>query len=567
MKNFKLIAATALAALFALNCAAAKDHPKWLDDAFIYHIYPSSYMDSDGNGIGDLNGIRSKLDYIKSTGFNCIWLSPCFASDWKDGGYDITDFYKIDPRFGTNEDLEKLVAEAHAKGIKVLLDLVAGHTSIKHPWFRKSCKAERNEYSDYFIWTDGKEMKKPHKKFVNNDFPRNGYYMKNFYDIQPALNYGYYKPDPNRPWEQGYDDAGPTAVRNELKNIIAFWCDKGVDGFRVDMAGSLVKGDNEAKDGICRLWNDIFSWYNAKYPENIMMAEWGIPEEALRAGFDIDLLIHGEKKICGKIYRPLVCETNDKMVYNTCYFNKAGKGDLHQPMKLYGQVVETFKRMGGYASMPTCSHDIWRLNRMNRNTPEEHKVVMTMFLTLPTPPVVYYGEEIGMRNLEYAPVKEGSLSSRNRSTCRTPMQWDTTKNAGFSTVENIAKLYLPIDNAPEYPNVATQSEDSESVLNYVKGLIALRKATPALGTAGDWEYVGDLDNPYPMIYKRSLGDEKYVVVFNPSDRKVSGDIARLGKKVSWVYGNDAKLAKCKTSADKHTFTMQPVSVAIFKITE
>ena len=242
-------------------------------------------------------------------------------------------------------------------------------------------------------------------------------------------------------------------------------------------------------------------------------------------------------------------------------------GDLHQPMKLYGQVVETFKRLGGYASMPTCSHDIWRLNRMNRCTPEEHKVVITMSLTLPSPPVVYYGEEIGMRNLEYAPVKEGSLSSRNRSTCRTPMQWDTTKNAGFSTVDDAEKLYLPVDNAPEFPNVAAQDNDPKSVLNYVRGLIALRKATPALGTAGDWEYVGDLDNPYPMIYKRSLGDEKYVVVFNPSDRKVSGDIARLGKKVSWVYGNDAKLTKCKTSADKHTFTMQPVSVAIFKITE
>ena len=555
------------AAVLTIGAASAKDHPKWLADAFIYQIYPSSYMDSDGDGMGDLNGIRSRLDHIKSVGFNCIWISPCFESNWEDGGYDITDFYKIDPRFGTNEDLEKLVAEAHAKGIKVLLDLVAGHTSIKHPWFRQSCKAERNEYSDYFIWTDGKEMKKPNKKFIDNDYPRNGYYLKNFYDIQPALNYGYCNPNPAHPWEQGYDDPGPTAVRNELKNIIAFWCDKGVDGFRVDMAGSLVKNDNATQDGTCRLWNEIFSWYREKYPENIMMSEWGMPEKALRAGFDIDLFAYSEGKVTGRIYRRLFAETTNKFAPADCYFNKKGRGDLHQPIKDYTEIVATAKRLSGYASMPTCSHDIWRLNRMNRCTPEEHKVVITMSLTLPSPPVVYYGEEIGMRNLEYAPVKEGSLSSRNRSTCRTPMQWDTTKNAGFSTVDDAEKLYLPVDNAPEFPNVTAQDGDPKSVLNYVRGLIALRKATPALGTAGDWEYVGDLDNPYPMIYKRSLGNEKYVVVFNPSDRKVSGDIAKLGKKVSWVYGNNAKLAKCRTSADRHTFTMQPVSVAIFKITE
>ncbi len=554
------------ATVFTIGTSSAKRTPQWLDDAVIYHIYPSSFMDSNGDGVGDLNGIRSRLDYIKSVGFNCIWLSPCFASDWKDGGYDITDFYSVDKRFGTNDDLFALVEEAHEKGIKVLLDLVAGHTSIKHPWFQASAKAERNEYSDYFIWTNGKPAKKPGRKFVDNkSLERDGYYIKNFFSIQPALNYGYYKPNPAHEWEQGYDEAGPTAVRKELMKIIDFWCSRGVDGFRVDMANSLVRGDNEAKDGICRLWNEIFAWYRAKYPENIMLAEWGIPEQALRAGFDIDLLIHNDKKICGKIYRPLVCETTDRLAHTDCYFNKAGKGDLHEPMTLYAQVVGDFKRLGGYASMPTCSHDIWRLRRMNRSTEEEQKVVLTMFLTLPTPPIVYYGEEIGMRNLEYAPPKEGSFSSRNRSTCRTPMQWDTTANAGFSTIKNAEKLYLPVDNAPDAPNVATEEKDAHSILNYVKGLIALRKATPALGTAGEWEYVGDLDNPYPMIYKRSLDGKNYLVVLNPSGRVATGSTAKLGKKAVWVYGNDARLAKCKTSADSHTFTMQPVSVAIYEI--
>ena len=562
MKHLLKFAAL-IAALLAVGTSQAKEQPKWLKSAVIYHIYPSTYMDSDGDGIGDLNGIRQRLDYIKSVGFNCIWLSPCFESAWEDGGYDITDYYKVDPRFGTNEDLEALIAEAHYKGIKVLLDLVAGHTSDKHPWFRESCKAERNAYSDYYIWTEGKPERKPGPKFVDNDHPRNGYYIRNFFEIQPALNYGYYSPKPNHEWEQPYEAEGPTAVRRELKRIIGWWSAKGADGFRVDMAKSLVKSDNSNRDGVRRLWQEIFDWYNHEFPENIMLSEWSNPEQSLSAGFNIDLLIHNG--VGGKIYRPLVCETTDKMVPTVCYFNRAGKGEIAEPMRIYGEVYKTYRKLGGYASMPTCSHDIWRLTRMNRTGVEEQKVALTWFLTLPTPPIVYYGEEIGMRNLEYAPPKEGSFSSRNRSVCRTPMQWDTTANAGFSSVADPAKLYLPIDNAPSFPNVAEQQKDPKSVLSFVRGLIALRSATPALGVEGDWEYVGDVNNPYPMIYARRTEDAKYIVVLNPSDRTVSGTIAPMGSKAKWVYGNDRSKAQCKCSVKGHSLTMQPVSVAIFKI--
>ena len=402
--------------LLLVATASAKNQPAWLKDAVIYHIYPSTYMDSDGNGIGDLKGITSRLDYIRSCGFNCIWMSPCFASAWEDGGYDIIDYYKVDPRFGTNDDLKALIDKAHGLGIKVLLDLVAGHTSDKHPWFKESSKAERNQYSDYYIWTVGKNYKKPGPKFVNNNYPRDGYYIRNFFECQPALNYGYYSPKPNHHWEQGYDAPGPTAVRAELKKIIAHWCDMGADGFRVDMAQSLVKSDTKNRDGVRRLWNEIFEWYNSAYPENIMLSEWSNPEQSLSAGFNIDLLIHNG--IGGKVYRPLVCETTDKMVPTVCYFNREGKGEIRAAMELYGEIYNTYRRLGGYASMPTNSHDIWRLTRMNRTTAEEQKVAITLFLTLPTPPIVYYGEEIGMRNLEYAPAKEGSVSSRNRSVCQ-----------------------------------------------------------------------------------------------------------------------------------------------------
>ena len=172
-----------------------------------------------------------------------------------------------------------------------------------------------------------------------------------------------------------------------------------------------------------------------------------------------------------------------------------------------------------------------------------------------------------MRNLEYAPAKEGSHSSRNRSVCRTPMQWNTERHAGFSTVKDARKLYLPVDYSYSFPNVAEQEGDPNSVLSYVKGLLKLRATTPALGVEGEWKYEGDLENPYPMIYSRTLGAEKYVVVFNPADREVEGTIAPLGKKAEWVYGNDASLAKCKTTRDGHTFKLKPVSVAIFRIKE
>ena len=553
---------TIFAALLLSISASAKSQPEWLKDAVIYHIYPLTYMDTNGDGIGDLQGITSRLGYIRSCGFNCIWLSPCFASNWEDGGYDIIDYYTVDKRFGTNDDLKRLIDSAHSHGIKVLLDLVAGHTSDKHPWFKESCKAESNQYSDYYIWTDGKPQQKPEPKFVDNSHPRGGYYQKNYYDIQPALNYGYYSPNPENSWEQSYNDPAPTAVRAELKRIIAYWCDMGADGFRVDMAQSLVKGDNANRDGVRRLWSEIFEWYNSAYPDNIMLSEWSNPEQSLSAGFNIDLLIHNG--VGGKIYRPLVCETTDKMVPTTCYFNRQGKGEVRSAMELYGKIYNIYSKIGGYASMPTNSHDIWRLSRMNRTTAEEQKVAITLFLTLPAPPIVYYGEEIGMRNLEYAPAKEGSSSSRNRSVCRTPMQWSREKNAGFSTADP-SKLYLPVDNSPSFPNVAEQLTDPNSVLNYVSDLIALRKATPALSTAGSWEYVGDMDTPYPMIYARTLGDEKYVVVFNPSERTVSGTIPAMGHSAEWIFGNNRRLVKCKTTKNEHTFTMQPISVSIFKI--
>lgn len=457
----------------------------------------------------------------------------------------------------------QLVREAHDLGIRVCLDLVAGHTSDKHPWFRQSSEADPElQYSDYYIWSDSKDAF-PTKKFVRSDAARDGNYMKNFFDIQPALNYGYLHPDPAQPWQQGYDDPGPTAVRNELKNIISFWMDKGVDGFRCDMAQSLVKGDDKQHTGTMRLWHELRSWFEAKYPEGILISEWSQPRQSLRAGFHIDLLIHNGAGT--KIYRTLVCQTDDRGTKEPpCFFDYEGRGQVKAFAENYRIEYEATRELG-YAAMPTCSHDIWRLNRFDRNTPEQLKTALTLFLTLPAVPILYYGEEIGMRNLEDAPVKEGSYTSRNRSSCRTPMQWDDSPNAGFSTAD-ASRLYLPIDPSPARPTVAAEERDPQSILNYVKGLIALRRQTPALGTQGAWRFVSDVEQPYPMVYARELDGQKYLVALNPSKRSARARFASEGAAAEAVYGTGDG-AKYTSKNGLSTLKMKPVSAVILKITE
>ena len=428
---------------------------------------------------------------------------------------------------------------------------------------RKASEADPElQYSDYYIWSDSKDSL-PTKKFVRSDAARDGNYMKNFFDIQPALNYGYLHPDPAQPWQQGYDDPGPTAVRNELKNIISFWMDKGVDGFRCDMAQSLVKGDDKQHTGTMRLWHELRSWFEAKYPEGILISEWSQPRQSLRAGFHIDLLIHNGAGT--KIYRTLVCQTDDRGTKETpCFFDYEGRGQVKAFAENYRIEYEATRELG-YAAMPTCSHDIWRLNRFDRNTPEQLKTALTLFLTLPAVPILYYGEEIGMRNLEDAPVKEGSYTSRNRSSCRTPMQWDDSPNAGFSTAD-ASRLYLPIDPSPARPTVAAEERDPQSILNYVKGLIALRRQTPALGTQGAWRFVSDIEQPYPMVYARELDGQKYLVALNPSKRSATARFASEGAAAEAVYGTGDG-AKYTSKNGLSTLKMKPVSAVILKITE
>ncbi len=265
--------------------------PSWLANAVFYEIYPQSFYDTNGDGIGDLPGVIEKLDYIAELGCTAIWLNPCFVSPFGDAGYDVADFYRVAPRYGTNDDLVHLFREAHRRGIKVCLDLVAGHTSAEHPWFKESCRHERNKYSNWYVWTDSIWDKgTPDMPMINGFAQRDGNFLANFFYFQPALNYGFAQPDPARPWQLPVDHPDVCAVREELKKIIRYWLDLGADGFRVDMAMSLVKKDPGLVETM-KLWREVREMFDRDYPNAALMSEWSNPEKAILAGFHVDFML------------------------------------------------------------------------------------------------------------------------------------------------------------------------------------------------------------------------------------------------------------------------------------
>ncbi|MEG2514239.1 MAG: alpha-amylase family glycosyl hydrolase, partial [Bacteroidaceae bacterium] len=445
----------------------------------------------------------------------------------------------------------------HAKGMKVCLDLVAGHTSDKHPWFVQSTQADTNlQYSDYYIWT--KSRKDKPKKYISIDAPREGNYMKNFFDCQPALNYGYAKPNPNHPWEESVNAPGPQAVRRELKNIIAFWMDKGVDGFRVDMASSLIKNDPGHIE-TTKLWREVSTWFRQRYPEGVFISEWGTPHESIPGGFNIDFMFH----FGTPGYTDLVYNKNKNKDIN-CFFGVEGEGKVERFINSYQKERNATKGLG-YITLPTSNHDIWRLACGKRTDPKELKVAMTFFMTMPGVPFIYYGDEIGMKFIENLPNVEGSLlSSRNRAGSRSPMQWDQSANAGFS-VAPANKLYIPIDSDKNYPNVASQEKDPNSLLNYVKGLIQLRKSSAALSNNGEWKLVSDPTKPYPLVYIREAAGERYCIALNPSGRKVEAEFTTLGSKKPEMVVGQKKQATYSSGREIDKIKMNPISAVVFKL--
>jgi glycosidase len=497
------------------------DCPEWLHNAVFYQIYPQTFYDSNGDGIGDLPGIIEKLDYVKSLGVDGIWINPFFESPFCDAGYDVSDYYKVAPRYGTNDDAKRMFDEAETKGLKILFDYVISYTSIEHPWFIESAKQEKNKYSNWYIWTDNTWINPPGEyrdAFIKGYSRRNGQFMRNFYWCQPALNFGFAKPE--KEWMLPVDHPDVLALQEELKKVLRFWMDMGADGFRADMAGALVKNANVTgndqffntrDEGTKKFWNDIREILNNEYPDAFMVAEWSHPESALDGGgFHADFF----HWFAG--YNDLLQKESWRILNGYSeghsFFDRQGKGNIANFLSTYMDQYNKTKDKG-YILLPIGNHDLSRLN-INR-TNEELEMIIAFSITMPGIPFIYCGNEIGMRQLYGNPFVEGAYKPRAGG--RTPMQWTAGKNLGFSTAPP-EKLYLPVDSATDAPNVEVQEKNQGSLLNRVRRLIQLKKAEPSLAAYAEFVPVYARENAYPFIFARAAGKETILAVFNPAER-------------------------------------------------
>ena len=580
MIRFRLITKLLLSSLFVGSIVAQSNNedititgkyivpncPEWVHTAVFYQIYPQTYYDSDGNGIGDLKGIIQKLDYVKSLGVNAIWLNPFFESPFCDAGYDISDYYKVAPRYGTNEDAKQLFDEAHRRGMKVIFDYVVSYTSIEHPWFKESAKQDSNKYSNWYIWNDNTWKNPPDAykdAFIKGYSRRNGQFMRNFYWCQPALNFGFAKPE--EPWMLPTDHPDVLALREELKKVLRFWMDMGADGFRADMAGALIKNANitgndqffNTKDEATKqFWQEIRQIFVNEYPDAFMIAEWSGPKDALDNAFHADFFhwFAGYNDLTQKESWRILNGYSE----GHSFFDKEGKGNIANFVDSYmEQYTATHDK--GYIVVPLGNHDNARINI--KRTPKELEMIYAFALTMPGIPFIYYGNEIGMKQLYGLPYVEGAYKPRAGD--RTPMQWSTGKNLGFSTgaPEN---LYLPVDADPNAPNVATQEKDPNSLLNKTRKLIALRHSEKALWGYSEFIPLYAKENTYPFVYARAADNEVIIAIFNPANRtgkaeftlnlKAKGAKLLMGDKISFnIHGN------------KYKVTAKPVTYAVYKL--
>jgi maltose alpha-D-glucosyltransferase/alpha-amylase len=483
--------------------------PNWLADAVFYEVYPQSFLDTNGDGIGDFEGIIQKLDYIKDLGCNAVWLNPCFDSPFKDAGYDVRDYKKTAPRYGTNEDLRRLFAEAHRRGMRVLLDLVPGHTSEEHPWFVESSRAHPQRYRNRYIWTSHCFTHAEGFGFIGGEAERAAVYITNFFKSQPALNFGFLTPV--EPWQFPMDHPDCIETREAIKDLMRFWLDCGCDGFRVDMAASLVKFDDNNKSGTSAIWQDVRAMLDREYPGAAIVSEWSNPVQAIKAGFHADFLLAFFKNSgYQSLFRDYTLdEYNRPTGEDNSFFRKDGKGDITRFLCDYLFHYNNTKD-SGFISLVTGNHDLARLALTL--SPAELALAYAFIFTMPGVPFLYYGDEIGMRYLD-VPTREGGYY---RTGSRTPMQWNKGPNLGFSSAPP-EKLYLPVDSAPDAPTVESQEKDPASLLNTLKAILALRRSEPDLQSKPNLEIIRADKGRLPLVYNRG----GLVMALNPGGKDAS----------------------------------------------
>ncbi|MFN8655583.1 MAG: alpha-glucosidase [Candidatus Obscuribacterales bacterium] len=484
----------------------------WWQRAVFYEIYPRSFADSNGDGIGDINGITSKLDYLKDLGVDALWITPCYPSPQVDFGYDISDYCNIAPEFGTLADFDNLVKEAKKRDIRIIMDLVMNHTSDKHPWFVASKSSAKDSKRDFYIWRDGKNGGPPNNwqsVFGHSawqlDKTTGQYYYHFFYPEQPDLN-----------WRN-------PAVKEAMYDVTRFWLDKGVAGFRLDAISTLYEDekltDNPTKPGVNNFGDpNMDHKYNDRLPQiHDVLREL----RTVMGKYDGDRVVIGETftaDISGlwDMYGKKLDEIQLPMNF---FFADVNKLDAQQFQKIIKEVDGN--PVQGWPVYLFSNHDQQRAYVRygdGKHNDQIAKLMATMLLTLRGTPILYYGEEIGMTNRDpiskdevQDPIgKIGWPKEKGRDGERTPMQWNAEANAGFSTAK---QTWVPVADNFKTHNVASERADEQSIYRYYQSLIQLRRKSPALR---DGTYEAVEGNPKVVSYLRQAPDQLLLIAVNMS---------------------------------------------------
>ena len=543
--------------------AGSEKADPWWKHAVIYEIYPRSFQDSDGDGIGDINGITSRLDYLKDLGIQAIWITPMYPSPGVDYGYDISNYTAIDPEYGTIADFDHMVAAAKQRGIRVLMDYVANHTSDQHDWFKESRSSRTNPKRDWYIWKDGKVGSDGKMMPPNNwqswfghsawtwDETRKQYYYHYFYVQQPDLN-----------WRN-------PEVKKAMEGVLDFWMEHGVSGFRMDAVSRLYE-DPEMRD------DPYLPGYNAYGDRNIKHQYTDdLPEvhDALRSLRKVVDKYPGDPV--------LVTEADEPDIASLTKMYGAGDGDEVQlPMdfqiadvnelsavrfrKLFDEVeTNTAKGQPEYFFSNHDQPRQWDRYGDGKHNDAIAKVMATLLLTTRGTPQMYYGEELGMRTTDPARIEDvhdpigklGWPKEKGRDGERTPMQWDRSAAAGFTK----GKPWLSIPPSAATYNVATESAEADSIFNTYKRLLALRQSDAALRD-GEFEVL-DKGNQHVFSYARKAGGETVVVSLNMSGEAQEVSLASAGASGEVLY----RSLSSSGEVDLGHVKLEPFGVAVLRV--
>lgn len=573
MKQFSLIT------LLGLTLSSCQQNVKtnetldpaanWWKEGIVYQLYPQSFKDSDGDGFGDFNGIIEEIDYLDDLGIDIIWMNPFFDSPLVDNGYDVRDYRSILKRYGDMNDFQKMIDTLHDRGIKFVLDVVVNHTSKEHFWFEQSRSSRDNPYRNYYHWWPAEKGDPPYRYSIFDpegaweyDEKTNAYYLHYFADEQPDLN-----------WEN-------PAVRQEVYDIMEFWIDKGVDGFRLD-AFQFASKDTLFPEFPKGHEKDFIKWYGMRPPLHDYLREMN---EKVLSKHDVFAVAEGAGKTLKEAH-DLVDEDRKElqMVYHFESVDMAkqpGSFSLSKFKEVFSKWDKSFSEKGWIAIF-LSNHDNARLvNRFGNPSPEFRTVstqlLNTFLLSMKGTPYIYFGDELGMTNIDMPSIEDyvdiqalgeyetarlngddlevfmKSLNYNSRENSRTPLQWDNSVNAGFSTAEPWKRVN------PNYTeiNVKQQLEDPNSVLNHFKKMTQIRKENKVL-TYGTYTII-DEEHPNIYAYTRSDSTTTKTVLLNFSSEPSSIEIKGISSSAKPIINNYNNL-----QIENSTVTLEPYQAVIF----